>query len=176
MLVSEPSPSLKRSLPQPEELATFLTCPGLQYMALILDSSLLASPQPTSHLCSHETLLSLLLSPLLTFQTLWLHLLSTDLMLAELLTYRGRLVDDQDLWHAWNPQLFLVSRLAIALAPGDLCDPSCFMSHLTFCLSHDRLLNAIKPGLVKKVNRLPTPIAGLVSIHNGDLFSNIPLL
>uniref|UniRef100_A0A8C2NVQ5 Calponin-homology (CH) domain-containing protein n=1 Tax=Capra hircus TaxID=9925 RepID=A0A8C2NVQ5_CAPHI len=28
------------------------------------------------------------------------------------------------------------------------------------------LLNAIKPGLVKKINRLPTPIAGLVSIQN----------
>uniref|UniRef100_A0A8C5TBU7 Calponin-homology (CH) domain-containing protein n=1 Tax=Malurus cyaneus samueli TaxID=2593467 RepID=A0A8C5TBU7_9PASS len=30
------------------------------------------------------------------------------------------------------------------------------------------LLNAIKPGLVKKINRLPTPIAGLVSISNGE--------
>nr|XP_020008078.1 serine/arginine repetitive matrix protein 3-like [Castor canadensis] len=38
------------------------------------------------------------------------------------------------------------------------------------------LLNAIKPGLVKKINRLPTPIAGLVSIENCDLFPNIPLL
>uniref|UniRef100_A0A8C2Z7A6 Calponin-homology (CH) domain-containing protein n=1 Tax=Cyclopterus lumpus TaxID=8103 RepID=A0A8C2Z7A6_CYCLU len=28
------------------------------------------------------------------------------------------------------------------------------------------LLSAIKPGLVKKINRLPTPIAGLVSRHS----------
>lgn len=27
-----------------------------------------------------------------------------------------------------------------------------------------RLLNSIKPGLVRKINRLPTPIAGLVSL------------
>lgn len=71
--------------------------------------------------------------------------------------------------------LFLFSSLAVAPDKGDVSDPSCFMSHLTFCLFHDRLLNAIKPGLVKKINRLPTPIAGLVSIQNWDLFSNIPL-
>lgn len=38
------------------------------------------------------------------------------------------------------------------------CDhlfPVCFL---------DRLLSSIKPGLVKKINRLPTPIAGLVSL------------
>lgn len=29
-----------------------------------------------------------------------------------------------------------------------------------------RLLSSIKPGLVKKINRLPTPIAGLVSPHS----------
>ena len=62
--------------------------------------------------------------------------------------------------------LFLFSNLVVAPDKGDLCDPSCFMSRLTFCLFHDRLLNAIKPGLVKKINRLPTPIAGLVSIQN----------
>uniref|UniRef100_A0A8B9BH05 Calponin-homology (CH) domain-containing protein n=1 Tax=Anser brachyrhynchus TaxID=132585 RepID=A0A8B9BH05_9AVES len=28
------------------------------------------------------------------------------------------------------------------------------------------LLNAIKPGLIKKINRLPTPIAGLVTFRN----------
>ncbi len=31
------------------------------------------------------------------------------------------------------------------------------------CVSFVRLLSSIKPGLVKKINRLPTPIAGLVS-------------
>uniref|UniRef100_A0A8D0GET2 Uncharacterized protein n=1 Tax=Sphenodon punctatus TaxID=8508 RepID=A0A8D0GET2_SPHPU len=30
------------------------------------------------------------------------------------------------------------------------------------------LLNAIKPGLVKKINRLPTPIAGLVNIFKNN--------
>ena len=87
-----------------------------------------------------------------------------------------RLTDYWDLLHALNSLLFLFSNLVVAPDKGDLCDPSCFMSRLTFCLFHDRLLNAIKPGLVKKINRLPTPIAGLVSIQNWDLSSNIPLL
>lgn len=43
------------------------------------------------------------------------------------------------------------------------------MVHYDVLLSCDRLLNSIKPGLVKKINRLPTPIAGLVSICNGDV-------
>lgn len=87
-----------------------------------------------------------------------------------------RLTDYWDLLHALNSLLFLFSNLVVAPDKGDLCDPSCFMSRLTFCLFHDRLLNAIKPGLVKKINRLPTPIAGLVSIQNWDLSSNMPLL
>lgn len=33
-----------------------------------------------------------------------------------------------------------------------------------------RLLSSIKPGLVKKINRLPTPIAGLVSVVSVCLF------
>uniref|UniRef100_A0A8B9Z822 Uncharacterized protein n=1 Tax=Buteo japonicus TaxID=224669 RepID=A0A8B9Z822_9AVES len=40
--------------------------------------------------------------------------------------------------------------------------------HSQILLSRNRLLNAIKPGLVKKINRLPTPIAGLVSMSNGE--------
>uniref|UniRef100_A0A8C9PN65 Calponin-homology (CH) domain-containing protein n=1 Tax=Spermophilus dauricus TaxID=99837 RepID=A0A8C9PN65_SPEDA len=36
------------------------------------------------------------------------------------------------------------------------------------------LLNAIKPGLVKKINRLPTPIAGLfLHFKNCDFYGRI---
>uniref|UniRef100_A0A8D2JJ07 Calponin-homology (CH) domain-containing protein n=1 Tax=Varanus komodoensis TaxID=61221 RepID=A0A8D2JJ07_VARKO len=39
------------------------------------------------------------------------------------------------------------------------------------------LLNSIKPGLIKKINRLPTPIAGLVSnSHCFNCLAHVPVL
>lgn len=52
--------------------------------------------------------------------------------------------------------------------PSLVCplEPTARVLSLTLSFSPRSLINKIKPGIVKRVNRLPTPIAGLVSLFS----------